>query len=322
MGAREAALPRGEGRTRGTGDPCDAAYARDTPDAHGGSPRLCDAHVHLDLMSNAADVVARAERDGVALFANTVEPAAYLAARREPWSFSPNVRLGLGLHPWWVADGRVGDEDLELLDSLRDVPYVGEVGLDFSDHHTDPASHDRQLAAFRRVARVAARSEAVVSIHSVDSVDACLDVLQEAGALDSADAGAAGTAGATGAADGVAGRCRCVLHWFSGSTPQLWRAIRAGCYFSVNERQVRTRRAKEQLKLVPADRLLLETDLPAHEGEPLLEEELEGSLERALVGLARIRSAGRAGAGPQVDPAFVEALRATCAHNSRRLLEL
>jgi TatD DNase family protein len=291
----------------------DGALAQGPLDASGapgpcGAPlRLCDAHVHVDLMSNAPEVVACAERDGVALFANTVEPSAFLAARREPWSSSPNVRLGLGLHPWWVADGRVGEEDLELLESFGDVPYVGEVGLDFSDRHTDPASHDRQLEAFRRAVRVAVRSEAVVSIHSVSSADACLDVLHEAGALGPGDVG---------------GRCRCVLHWFSGSTPQLWRAIRAGCYFSVNERQVRTRRAREQLKLVPADRLLLETDLPAREGEPLPEGELEGSLERALAGLARIRSAGHADADPQADPAFVEALRATCAENARRLLDL
>lgn len=231
---------------------------------------LADMHVHVDFMANAEEVAADAARDGLALFANTVTPHGYLAASEGPWARSPNVRLGLGMHPWWVADGRVGVDEAKLCCRLaREARFVGEVGLDFSEKHTAPDSHERQVEALRHVLEVCGSAgDRVISLHSVRSADLCLDLLEETGCLSS---------------------CSCIFHWFSGSTPALWRAIRSGCYFSVNEMQAGTRRAKEQLKLVPEDRLLLETDLPPGEGVPFSAKAIEDSLAAAAGRLASIR---------------------------------
>lgn len=238
---------------------------RDAPEG-----QLADMHVHLDFMSNADGVAADAARDGLWLFANTVTPRGFLAAREATWAANPQVRLGLGMHPWWVAREDVRDEDVALFcDLVGDSRFVGEVGLDFSDRHTSPASHERQVFALRSgLAACAAAGGRVISLHAVASAGVVLDLLEETGCL---------------------GECACVFHWFSGSTPELWRAIRAGCYFSVNERQARTRKAKEQLKLVPSDRLLLETDLPPGEGVVFSAGQIEASLGRAASLLAEIR---------------------------------
>jgi TatD DNase family protein len=64
-----------------------------------------------------------------------------------------------------------------------------------------------------------------------------------------------------------------------------------GCWFSVNEMQASTRRAKEQLKLIPQDKLLFETDLPPQQGEPFSAEQIKASLERAQALVASIRGA-------------------------------
>lgn len=237
-----------------------------------GSIRLVDMHVHVDFMSNADEVVADGLRDGLALFANTVTPGGFAAARQQAWAGSPNVRLGLGMHPWWVADGRVGSEEVELfceLVRMPEVAFVGEVGLDFSDKHTDPGSHGRQVQALQEALGACAEvGGKVISLHAVRAAGTVLDLLEETDCL---------------------ATCTCVLHWFSGSTPDLWRAIHAGCYLSVNEMQARTRRAKEQLKLVPADHLLLETDLPPGEGVPFSAGDVEASLQRSAELLGQIR---------------------------------
>lgn len=234
--------------------------------------RLADMHVHVDFMSNAEEVVRDGLRDGLALFANTVTPGGFAAARQQAWAGSPNVRLGLGMHPWWVADGRVGSEEVELFCELAgeaEVPFVGEVGLDFSDKHTDPGSHERQVATLRQILTVCGQEGSkVISLHAVRAAATVLDLLEETGCL---------------------ATCACVFHWFSGSTPDLWRAIHAGCYLSVNEMQARTRRAKEQLKLVPADHLLLETDLPPGEGVPFSAGDVKASLRRSAELLGQIR---------------------------------
>lgn len=268
-----------------------------------GGLRLADCHVHLGFMSNAAQVAADAERDGLLVFANTVTPREYLTLCDEPWSRRGNVRLGVGLHPWWVArgwmlqttsrgpdsadDGKphiprsyASAADVDLAAGLAERSrWVGEVGLDFSPKHTDPSTHEAQVAALRSVLEACGSHSGgagatpvarVISLHAVASADTVLDLLEETGAGES---------------------CCCVFHWFSGSTAALWRAIRLGCWFSVNERQARTRRAKEQLKLIPTDRLLLETDFPPHEGEPFRAAAIEESLERTCALLACIRRA-------------------------------
>ena len=239
--------------------------------AQSDSMRICDMHV-----PNAPQVVVDAAADGLALFANTVTPEEYVTAREEAWSRATNVRMGVGMHPWWVADGRVSASDVQLFCELAaDAHYIGEIGLDFSDKHTDPASRDTQVAAFTAAAQVCAEDAKVVSIHSVRAVDAVLDVLESTGALS---------------------KSHCIFHWFSGSTPELWRAIHAGCYFSVNEMQVRTRKAKEQLKLIPR---------PPGEGVDFSAEQIEDSLQNALAGLEQIRG---------------ESLQSTCRENAGRLL--
>ena len=122
-------------------------------------------HVHLGFIANAPQVVVDAAADGLALFANTVTPEEYVTAREEAWSRATNVRMGVGMHPWWVADGRVSASDVQLFCELAaDAHYIGEIGLDFSDKHTDPASRDTQVAAFTAAAQVCAEDAKVGGI--------------------------------------------------------------------------------------------------------------------------------------------------------------
>ena len=101
---------------------------------------LYDMHCHLGFMSNALQVVRDAEALGLAVFANTVTPREYQASLRELVD-QPNVRIGVGLHPWWIADGRASGDDVDLAVAQVDGSVVvGEVGLDFSPTHADPAT--------------------------------------------------------------------------------------------------------------------------------------------------------------------------------------
>lgn len=224
---------------------------------------LYDAHVHLDFMRNAREVAIEAAARDIRLFANTVTPAGYAATQKLVGDL-PNVDVGLGLHPWWVASP---EADLALFDKLLPATtWVGEVGLDLSPKR---GRHGRQVDTFRHIAHSCAQAGGkTLSIHSVRAASVVLDILDETGCT---------------------AQNRCVFHWFSGSTEELWRAIHADCWFSVNEMQASTRRAREQLKLIPADRLLFETDLPPKEDVIFLAEKIEESLTRAQALTAAIR---------------------------------
>lgn len=98
---------------------------------------------------------------------------------------------------------------------------------------------------------------AVLSLHSVKATDVVLDLLEGAELFSSNS---------------------CIFHWFSGSNNELHRAIKSGCYFSVGERFLSSKRGQEYLKVIPVNQLLFETDLPAQEHSNTTFEELRSSL--------------------------------------------
>ena len=237
------------------------------------APALWDMHVHLDFAVDPAAVAREADELGLGLFACTVAPDGYDGMRTLP-AKATNVRVGAGLHPWWVADGRCGPKDLaRTVDAVRETRFVGEIGLDASTRHVPDGSLETQASALEAIcAACAETSDAsapkVLSLHAVRAAGRTLDILERTGALAS---------------------CHCIFHWFSGTGDELHRALRAGCLFSINEMMLRTRRGREYARQLPAERLLLETDLPEGEHAPLATRDIASSLERTLEGLKAIR---------------------------------
>ena len=209
-------------------------------DVFGDGFALADMHCHLDFSSDAATLARLAQAHGVAAFSNTVTPEGYLAASKALAGF-PNVRTGVGLHPWWVADGRCGAEQVELACELaRTSQFVGEVGLDFAPRRE--GTFETQLDAFERIVDACCTQDVkVISIHAVRSATAVLDVLERHRATHNN---------------------ACILHWFSGSSQELARARELGCHFSVNPNMLATKRGCAYVRQIPPERLLLETDLP------------------------------------------------------------
>lgn len=253
---------------------------------------LFDAHCHLDFMQNAAEVAQDAAQKQLAIFATTVTPDCFQAFYEKFSSFY-NVQVGMGFHPWWIADGRLGQKDILTAENfIQKNRFVGEIGLDFSDKHTPPESHAIQEEAFERICTVAAQASNpthphVLSVHSVKSATRCLDLLEQSGALS---------------------HCRCIFHWFSGTSDELHRAVQAGCWFSFNIMGLSTRRGREYAKQVPLAQLLCETDMPPGEQVPYAADMLIASLEQSIKDIAVSRTISE------------EVLRAALIQNYQRLM--
>ena len=183
---------------------------------------------------------------GLGVFDCGVDPRDFAAAKKRASRY-PNIIAGVGLHPWWLADGRCGAAEVDLLCELASREhFIGEVGLDFSARFA--GSEPLQIQALDRLCETLAQhplAGRVISIHAVRSAGTVLDVLESHGLLipnpDSPFI---------------------IFHWFSGTSDELVRARNAGCYFSVNERMLATKRGREYTRQIPLDRLLLETDAP------------------------------------------------------------
>ena len=237
-------------------------------------PRLFDAHCHLDLMAYPNAVADETAAIGLGVFDCGVDPRDFAAAKKRASRY-PNIIAGVGLHPWWLADGRCGPAEINLLCKVAaQERYIGEVGLDFSARFA--GSEPLQMQALDRLCDALVQcplAGRVISIHAVRSAGTVLDVLESHGLLiPNPDSPAI------------------IFHWFSGTSDELVRARNVGCYFSVNERMLASKRGREYARQIPLDRLLLETDAPAEANTETSAQSLIKSLTRTSMRIASLKN--------------------------------
>jgi TatD DNase family protein len=207
---------------------------------------LIDSHAHLDFEDYAQDleaVIGRARAAGLerivcvglwrspGSFGNALDLAA-----RDPSFFSATV----GIHPHECA--RVPEADWDRHEALaRDprVVAVGETGLDF---HYDHSPRPVQEASFRRSLAAARAAGKPAVIHVREADEACARVLRE---------------------EGVPPRGG-VIHCFTGDAAAARAYLELGLYVSVaGILTFKTAEAiRRAVRIVPRDRLLVETDCP------------------------------------------------------------
>ena len=238
------------------------------------TPQLFDAHCHLDLMARPDAVADEATALGLVLFDCGVDPHDFARAKKRACGRS-NIFAGIGLHPWWLADGRCGNAEINLLcEVAAQERLIGEVGLDFSARFA--GSEPLQIQAFDQLCKALVQhplAERVISIHAVRSAGTVLDALESYGLLTPSPNSPA-----------------IIFHWFSGTSNEFVRARNAGCYFSVNERMLATKRGREYARQIPLDRLLLETDAPAEPQADASARQLITSLKSASLHIAELKN--------------------------------
>lgn len=237
-------------------------------------PRFFDTHCHLDLMLSPDAAASESAALGLGLFDCGVDPRDFAAAKKRASRY-PNIIAGAGLHPWWLADGRCGNAEINLLcEVAAQERLIGEIGLDFSARFA--GSEPLQVQAFDRLCDALVQhplAGRVISIHAVRSAGTVLDALESYGLLTPSPNSPA-----------------VIFHWFSGTSNEFVRARNAGCYFSVNERMLATKRGREYARQIPLDRLLLETDAPAEPNTETSVQSLIRSLARTSMHIASLKN--------------------------------
>lgn len=249
---------------------------------------IFDMHCHYGFAPDPEKLMCEAAELGVGAFSCGVEPlqgvprADSAATGTVQWTVPPSedclsteppagaqlVVDGLGLHPWWIADGRCGQADVDRFVELAgQTPFIGEIGLDFGKKClSHEGSQERQIAAFEAVLKSCEGERKLMSVHAVKSAGAILGLLAKS-------------------AQGH----DVIFHWFSGTSQELQAAIEAGCYFSINPHMLETKRGREYARIIPTNQLLLETDAPSDEGMPYSGAQQRAELDAALLRLAEIR---------------------------------
>jgi TatD DNase family protein len=207
---------------------------------------LVDSHCHLDDEQFNADreaAIGRAREAGV-------DRMIAIGTGEGPPDLEAGIRLAeahdciyatVGIHPQYAS--QANDEGLrhaaELLKHPR-VVAMGEIGIDY---HWEPFDRDRQHAIFIQQMAIAHEARKPIVIHTRDAWDDTLALLEQHWAP-------------TG--------LPCILHCFTGDVAQAHSALALGFYLSFAGvvTYPKATGVHAAVRIVPLDRLLVETDSP------------------------------------------------------------
>ena len=209
----------------------------------GPSDGLIDTHAHLafePLLSDIDNVLKRSIDAGVTRWitvgTDTEENPKSIALTEK----YENLYAALGIHPHYAKD--VTAEDLAELERLlkhEKVVAIGETGLDF---HYNFSEQPAQKELFKKHLVISANLNLPVIIHSREAFDDTMAILEQQG----------------GSIEKV------VFHCFTGTADQAKVILDKGWYISFTGVVTfkHTEHVREAAKVVPLDRMMLETDCP------------------------------------------------------------
>ena len=201
---------------------------------------IFDSHAHYDdvrFSDDLPELLASLPAKGVVgviscgVNAETSQFAAHLAAAYD------YVYAAAGFHPLNLDD--VPENPTEILRELLQNPKtvaVGEIGLDY---YYEKASRDAQLRLFEQQLQVANELSLPVIVHDREAHEDTLRLLKQY-------------------------KPRGVVHCFSGSVEMAKEVLKLGMYIGLGGAVTFKNAVKpvEVAKIVPQDRLLVETDAP------------------------------------------------------------
>lgn len=217
----------------------------------------CDSHAHLTssaLYDTLDKVLANAEAAGVNLIINICTDKdsldkGLLLAKRCPWIYN-----AASTHPHDVEqEGELLFPTMSQAARSGDLVAVGEIGLDYHYHHSSPEIQQHFL---RQYFHLALECKLPVIIHCREAFADFFRILDADYVVSNKPAPG-------------------VLHCFTGTIAEAEQVLKRDWYISISGIVTFKKSAelREVAKMVPLDRLLIETDAPylapqSHRGKP------------------------------------------------------
>jgi TatD DNase family protein len=210
---------------------------------------LIDSHAHLDderFDRDRDELIKSLGKNGISTVINI---GADLPSSIKSVKLSEqydNIYAAVGVHPHSASEMDEGTiEVLKAFSSREKVVAIGEIGLDY---YYDNSPRDVQRTWFKRQMKLAKEVNLPIVVHSREANQETFDMIK---------------AESDGKLTGV-------IHCYSGSVELMKEYIKLGYYISlggpVTFKNAKT--PKEVAKVVPIDRLLVETDSPYLTPEP------------------------------------------------------
>lgn len=216
---------------------------------------LIDTHCHLTFDQLAGDVeavVARSQAAGVTGWITVGTDTQQNRKAIELADRFENMYAAVGIHPHDAKDATAETiAELKKLAQNEKVVAIGETGLDFHYNYSEPPDQKRVFAAQLKVAE---ELNLPVIVHCREAFDETMEILEQSGP----------------------GVKRVVFHCFSGSAQQAKIVLDKGFHISFTGVVTfkNAEKTRDAAKIVPLDRLMLETDCPYMSPAPMRKQKI------------------------------------------------
>jgi len=204
---------------------------------------MIDSHCHLDhepMYSDLGNVVLRSKKAGVEKILSICTTINSFKKIVEIVKFDSMIFGTFGIHPHETSSNIVTKN--EIINNVKDnkkIIAIGESGLDFYYNHSD---RNQQILSFKTHIEASIELNIPIIVHSRNAEDETYDILNKYKKFNP----------------------KILMHCFTGSSEFAYKLLTLESYFSAsgiitfnNSNDLR-----DTFKLIPSDKLLIETDSP------------------------------------------------------------
>jgi TatD DNase family protein len=217
-------------------------------------PSLIDTHAHLnfpDFQNDLDQVIKNSIKNGVnKIICVSANVAHSIKAIEIAKKYPGVVYAAVGIHPHQTDPGNKDSieeqiKQLKKLASNKEAVAIGECGLDFSEtpHPENNRSQKDQIFLFEKQIELALSLNLPVLVHSRKAFDKVLEILKK---------------NYHASKEKLTG----VFHCYSGSKSDIKKVEEIGFYFGLDGNLTYDLGLQNVAKLIPLEKILLETDSP------------------------------------------------------------
>ena len=201
---------------------------------------MIDSHCHLnfvDFDKTREEIIENTKKE----FKYVVDSGASIESNAKSLKLKEEydgfLRTTMGYHPVYAGrDNQVTAE--QIIDNIDNIEAIGEIGLDFSENRPEDElkrQHDR----FHQLLKVATEYDKAIVLHVRDAEQHALEIVKE-----------------------YPGIPDVIFHCFSGTKTTAIEAVNNGYYISFATNALFSKKHKKNIKAVPLENMLTETDSP------------------------------------------------------------
>ena len=233
---------------------------------------MIDSHCHLDhepMYSDLKNVIYRSKDVGIEKILSICTTINSFEKIVKIINFDPIIYGTFGIHPHECSDNIVTKE--EIINNVKNnnkIIGIGESGLDFYYNHSD---REKQLASFKIHIEASIHLNIPIIVHSRSAENETFRILKSYEKF----------------------KPKILMHCFTGSAEFAHKLLTLGSYFSASGIITfkNSTDLQETFKLIPNDKLLIETDSPYLAPVPLRGKKNEPSyIKHTLEKLANLKN--------------------------------